>query len=221
MTSKTQRQAEWIEDDVGFSFPAADASTGDGRVALSHRDGHEFPAREHVGAALREFEKFPTGVSIAWFVGLGFCTALIFFLSILAGGYIQRRANDSNERALVRIPTARFATARQELSAAGEHSARVLPNAALPAVILPKTLSPAARQWSVQVSAAPAKDIANSLAQQLKTNGYDGYVLQAEVKGQTYFRVRVGHFASQEEAESLRQLLASEDDYRTAYLAYD
>jgi hypothetical protein len=41
------------------------------------------------------------------------------------------------------------------------------------------------------------------------------------VKGQTYFRVRVGHFASQEEAESLRQLLAVEEDYRSAYLAYD
>lgn len=179
MTSKPQEQAVWTEDDVELSFPAADASTGDGRVALSHGEGHEFPAREHVGATWREFEKFPKGASIAWFVSFGFCTALIFFLSILAGEYIQRRANDSNERALVRIPMARFATAQRELSAAGENSARVLPIAALPAVLLPKTLSPAARQWSVQVSAAPAKDIADTLAQQLKTNGYDGYVLQA------------------------------------------
>jgi len=211
----------WSEGDVELSFPTADASTVDGRVALSHGDRHEFPAREYVVAARGAIEKFSNRASIVSFASFGFCTALIFCLSILAGEFIQKRAIGSNESALVRIPMARFATARRELSAAGENSAPVLPIAALPAKILPKTLSPAARQWSVQVSAAPAKDIADSLAQQLKTNGYDSYVLHAEVKGQTYFRVRVGHFASQEEAESLRQLLASEDDYRTAYLAYD
>jgi hypothetical protein len=203
------------------SFPTADASTVAGQVVVPQSDYHEFPAREHEGAARSAMKKFPNGASFAWFGSFGLCTAMIFCLSILAGEYIQRRANDSNERALVRIPMARFATARRELSAAGEDSARVLPIAALPAVLLPKTLSPAARQWSVQVSAAPAKNIAESLVQQLKTNGYDGYFLQADVNGQTYFRVRVGHFASQEEAESLRQLLAGEEDYRTAYLAYD
>lgn len=221
MTSKPQQQAVWTEDDLALSFPAADALTVDGQVALFHSDRQEFPAREHVGAARSGIKKFPNGASISWIVSFGLCTALTFFLSILAGEYIQRRANDSNERALVRIPMARFANAWQAMPAANENSARVLPIAALPAVLLPKTLSPAARQWSVQISAAPAKNIAESLAQQLKTNGYDGYVLQAEVKGQTYFRVRVGRFASQEEAESLRQLLADEEDYRSAYLAYD
>jgi hypothetical protein len=209
------------EDDLAVSFPAACESNADDRSVDSHSDRHEFPAREYEGAARSAIKKLPNGASLAWFWSFGLCTAMIFCLSILAGEYIQKRANDLNETPLVQIPMARFATARQGVSAAGENSARVLPIAALPAVLLPKTLSPAARQWSVQVSAAPAKDIADSLAQQLKTNGYDGYVLQAEVKGQTYFRVRVGHFASQEEAESLRQLLAGEEDYRTAYLAFD
>ena len=74
-------------------------------------------------------------------------------------------------------------------------------------------------KWSVQISAAPSKDLAENLVQRLKSNGHEGYIVQAEVKGQTYYRVRVGHFAAQGEADSLRQLLASEEGYRDAFLA--
>ena len=76
-------------------------------------------------------------------------------------------------------------------------------------------------KWSVQVSAGSAKDIAGSLVERLKANGYDGYVIQAEVKGQTYYRVRVGRFATREEAESVRRSLALEEGYRDAYLTGD
>ena len=77
------------------------------------------------------------------------------------------------------------------------------------------------KAWSVQISAAPAKDTADNLVQQLIAKGYDGYVLPAEVKGQTYYRVRVGHFAAREEAESVRQSLARQEGYRDAYLTGD
>jgi len=77
------------------------------------------------------------------------------------------------------------------------------------------------KKWSVQISAAPAKDIADTLVQRLKDKGYDGYVVQAEVKGQTYYRVRVGHFAAREEAESVRQSLARQEGYRDPYLTGD
>jgi cell division septation protein DedD len=77
------------------------------------------------------------------------------------------------------------------------------------------------KKWSVQISATPAKDIADTLVQRLKDKGYDGYVVQAEVKGLTYYRVRVGHFAAREEAESVRQSLARQEDYRDAYLTGD
>ena len=43
----------------------------------------------------------------------------------------------------------------------------------------------------------------------LKTKGYDGYVVEANVKGQTYYRVRVGRLPNREEAESTRQSLGS------------
>ena len=77
------------------------------------------------------------------------------------------------------------------------------------------------KKWSVQISAAPAKDIADTLIQQLKAKGYDGYMVQAEVKGQTYYRVRVGHFDTRERAESVRQSLVRQEGYRDAYLTGD
>ena len=77
------------------------------------------------------------------------------------------------------------------------------------------------KKWSVQISAAPAKDVADTIVQQLKAKGYDGYLVQTEVKGQTYYRVRVGHFDAREEAEVLRQSLARQEGYRDAYLTGD
>ncbi|HEY7220714.1 MAG TPA: SPOR domain-containing protein [Candidatus Binatia bacterium] len=77
------------------------------------------------------------------------------------------------------------------------------------------------KKWSVQISATPAKEIADTLVQKLKAKGYDGYLVQTEVKGQTYHRVRVGHFDAREKAEAVRQSLARQEDYRDAYLAGD
>ena len=74
---------------------------------------------------------------------------------------------------------------------------------------------------SVQVSTKTSKETAHKLAQQLKSKGYAVYVVQAEVKGQTYHRVRIGPFSAQEEAESVRQSLTRHDAYRDAYLAID
>jgi cell division septation protein DedD len=77
------------------------------------------------------------------------------------------------------------------------------------------------KKWSVQISATPAKEVADSLAQQLKGKGYDSYLVQTDVKGQTYYRVRVGHFDTREQADSVRQSLAQQEGYRGAYLAGD
>jgi cell division septation protein DedD len=73
----------------------------------------------------------------------------------------------------------------------------------------------------VQISAVPAKAVADALTRRLKASGYDSYVIQAEVKGQSYYRVRVGHFDTQDDAESARQSLAREEGYHDAYLTGD
>lgn len=73
-------------------------------------------------------------------------------------------------------------------------------------------------KWSVQVAAAPAQDIADALAERLASAGYESHVVQAQVKGQTFYRVRVGPLEAQEKAESVRQTLAREELYRDAFL---
>ena len=77
------------------------------------------------------------------------------------------------------------------------------------------------KKWSVQISAAPARDVADTLAERLKSAGYDSYVVQAQVKGQIFYRVRVGPLAAQDEAETLRQSLARQEGYRDAFLTND
>jgi cell division septation protein DedD len=73
----------------------------------------------------------------------------------------------------------------------------------------------------VQIAAVPTKDIADTLVQQLKAKGYDGYSVEVEVKGQTYYRVRIGLFDAREKAEAVRQSLAGQEGYRDAYLTGD
>jgi len=89
-------------------------------------------------------------------------------------------------------------------------------------LVLPAAANIAAsKKWSVQISSAPLRDIADALAGRLKSAGYDSYVVQAEVKGQTFYRVRVGLLNGQEQAESLRQSLANQEGFLDAFLAND
>lgn len=74
------------------------------------------------------------------------------------------------------------------------------------------------KRWSVQISAAPAQDIAEALMERLKIDGYHAYVVPADVNGKTYFRVRIGPFDGRDEAESARQSVAQQANYRNAYL---
>jgi cell division septation protein DedD len=75
------------------------------------------------------------------------------------------------------------------------------------------------KTWAVQISAAPTKNVADKLLQQLRAEGYDGYVVEANVKNQTYYRVRVGRFPKRQEAESTRQSLALHESYEQAFVA--
>ena len=95
------------------------------------------------------------------------------------------------------------------------------PIPAKPGVHTSQSTDDVSKKWSVQISAAPGKAVADTLMERLKAGGYDSYVVKAEVKGQTYYRVRVGHFDAREEAESVRQSLARQESYRDAYLTGD
>src|SRR5712692_7648733 len=55
--------------------------------------------------------------------------------------------------------------------------------------------------YSVQIEAVMDKDAAQALSDKLKRKGFEPYVVQTEVNGQTWYRVRVGHYASEDAAD--------------------
>jgi DedD protein len=72
--------------------------------------------------------------------------------------------------------------------------------------------------WAVQVQSSPEKNFADRWADRLRTKGYDAFVVEADVKGQTWYRVRVGHFVARSDAEALRITLESKEGLSGAFL---
>jgi DedD protein len=72
--------------------------------------------------------------------------------------------------------------------------------------------------WTVQVKSSPDKKFADIWADRLKTKGYDAFVVAADIKGQTWYRVRVGHLTARQEAEALRTTLESQEKLSGAFL---
>lgn len=76
---------------------------------------------------------------------------------------------------------------------------------------LPKQLAASyLDKFTVQVASYSSEDEAKKLANDLKKNGYQTFYIPAEVKGQTWYRVNVGVFTTQKEAQDYKgQLLSS------------
>ena len=56
--------------------------------------------------------------------------------------------------------------------------------------------------WAVQVAAYPSLDEAQARVLSLREEGHDAYRIEAFVKGQTWYRVRIGPYASKSAAEA-------------------
>ena len=72
--------------------------------------------------------------------------------------------------------------------------------------------------WTVQALATPDKQIANDWMQKLKVKGYDAFVMEAYVRGQTWHRVRVGSLSTRQDAEALRAALVSTEGLREPFV---
>jgi len=72
---------------------------------------------------------------------------------------------------------------------------------------------PANGVWTVQLNAFPQERDADRLAKRLKDKGYDAYVASTDIKGKTWYRVRVGHFATREEARALQEELRVKEKF--------
>jgi DedD protein len=64
--------------------------------------------------------------------------------------------------------------------------------------------------WTVQVNATTNPQQATDLAHGLRAKGYDAYTVQAPMRGQTWYRVRVGRFPTRDKARELEAKLKNE-----------
>ena len=72
--------------------------------------------------------------------------------------------------------------------------------------------------WAVQLRSSVDRQLTESLVQRLKDKGMEPYVTDGVVNGQTWYRVRLGRFDSQAEAEALRQKMAADSEFRNAFV---
>ncbi len=67
---------------------------------------------------------------------------------------------------------------------------------------------PRVRQpYSVQIDAVMDRQGADNMARRLRERGYDPYIVETRIAGQTWYKVRVGHYQSEAEAHAAEQKL--------------
>ncbi len=71
--------------------------------------------------------------------------------------------------------------------------------------------------WSVQVNAFPDERSAQIWVDRLKNKGYKAYMVEAELGGRTWYRVRVGEYGTREEAEKVEEQLKSRENLTKAF----
>ena len=73
--------------------------------------------------------------------------------------------------------------------------------------------------WTVQVRASTQRGEANDVLGRLKARGYDAFLAETDIKGRMWYRVRVGNFANQQQAEFMEKKLRAKEGLRDAFVA--
>jgi cell division protein FtsN len=84
-----------------------------------------------------------------------------------------------------------------------------------PAVAPPPALPPGTRPYNIQIEAVMDRSGADEMVARLKALGYTAQEAKVALNGQTWYRVRVGPYASAEEATAAQNRLR--EQYRQAY----
>jgi cell division protein FtsN len=72
--------------------------------------------------------------------------------------------------------------------------------------------------WAVQVNATKDPATADRLIRQLELRGYPAYLFKVRLRGETWYRVRVGRFATMEQATGMVVQLKNKEKYPRAFL---
>jgi cell division septation protein DedD len=88
------------------------------------------------------------------------------------------------------------------------------PGNSLPAPSLEKT----GKHWVVQVMATTYPDVAVVGMEKLNAKGYNAFVVEAEIDGKIWYRVRLGTFKTRREAETLGALVRLKEGFHDAFV---
>ena len=79
----------------------------------------------------------------------------------------------------------------------------------------PRALPPGARPYNIQIEAVMDKSGADEMVSRLKALGYNAQELKTALNGQTWYRVRIGPYASADDATAAQNRLR--EQYKQAY----
>jgi len=96
----------------------------------------------------------------------------------------------------------------------GPRPAAAAAGLAPPAPAAPSSASDGSGEWGVNIASYPAADDADRHAQQLRAAGYAATVQQAQVKGQTWFRVQLRGYPSADAARAVAGELQARFSYQ-------
>jgi cell division protein FtsN len=158
-------------------------------------------------------------------------STVFFFLGILIGQRIEERKLLYREEPVVKIPIQPDVGSKEEEmtfydtltdSDQGEEGrSKSVAGTGNSQSTTIATNSGRTPSWSVQVTAFQNKDDAMHMASKLGGEGYSAFVVSGQVKGKTWHRVRIGRYASKEEAIKALQKLKDVDQYRNAIITRD
>jgi cell division septation protein DedD len=73
------------------------------------------------------------------------------------------------------------------------------------------------RPWTVQVNAFPDEKSAKTWVDRLRDKGYNAYLSESRIQGRVWYRVRVGHFETRDEAEKTQDSLKRKEHLAKAF----
>lgn len=76
-----------------------------------------------------------------------------------------------------------------------------------------KTIPNIYAKYTLQVASSVKQVNANDLLNRLRKQGYDAFIQSAVVNGDTYYRIRIGHFETYNQAKSYREHLINTTDF--------
>lgn len=91
---------------------------------------------------------------------------------------------------------------------------------ARPSPAKPRTqlMGSARGKWSVQVNATKDAYTARKIVQDLRRRGYNAYAVEVQLRGEVWYRVRVGRFPTMQDATSMVVRLKNSERYSRAFL---